>query len=496
MRLRAWLFLACMMNAIPAGAATRHEPGTIELSTVTVRGPDGKSVRVDMGTLFVPENRRVPSTRVVSIGFARVHGAPGSGSTPVFVLPGGPGRSYLNAFTDTDEPARERLSELLDYTAAGDVVVVDQRGYSRRGDILEVTAAPLPLDQPRTLEAEAASMKTLAAAAVSAYPGKDLSGYSIIDLAHDVDDLRAALGYRRIALSGQSFGSQWAFAVMRTYPESVSRAVLSGVEPLNAAYDMPSQIWASFQRIASEADQDAGLAPYLPSGGLMAAVDAIVERIARADVHVLVTDPASGQQVTVTMGTEDLQAAMLQPAADWPAYVLSIYHGHYQEWALDTLGRRRNSEGAVRLIEPLIDASLGVSRLRGKLLYSDPARRYLGVGDFDALIRSRTAWPTADVGDALRLPVASDIPVLFIHGDWDTSTPIDNTLGSLPYFRHGVALLVHRGTHHSREPLFAASPAIRDSVMRFLRTGVTHGLPTVAELQSPAFRRPAFPPPQ
>ncbi|WP_163332058.1 alpha/beta fold hydrolase, partial [Klebsiella aerogenes] len=65
---------------------------------------------------------------------------------------------------------------------------------------------------------------------LAAYPGKDLSGYTIAACADDVDALRQALGYPRIVLVGQSFGSQWSLAVMRRHPQIVTRAILSGVE--------------------------------------------------------------------------------------------------------------------------------------------------------------------------------------------------------------------------------------------------------------------------
>jgi pimeloyl-ACP methyl ester carboxylesterase len=73
-----------------------------------------------------------------------------------------------------------------------------------------------------------------------------------------------ALGYPKISLSGQSFGSQWSFAVMRLHPDVVARAVISGTEPLEKGFDMPSQILASLQRVAWEAEHDPKLQPYLP----------------------------------------------------------------------------------------------------------------------------------------------------------------------------------------------------------------------------------------
>jgi hypothetical protein len=68
-------------------------------------------------------------------------------------------------------------------------------------------------------------------------------------------------------------------------------------------------------------------------------------------------------------------------------------------------------------------------------------------------------------------------------------------LGMLPYFPNARAILVHRGGHHSREPLSAQRPDIAVSVVRFLRSGETDGLPAEAALPAPAFDVPDFAPP-
>lgn len=478
----------------PAAVAA-HRAGEIVTEAGVVTTADGARVGYEIGTLYAPENRRVAGSRVIGVGFGRIRAKRPTGAPPVFVLPGGPGRSYLGALTGDDAGSKAVLAQLLPYAEAGDVVLVDQRGWSTRGDVLELTVPEKPLDEARSRDAEAAEMTALARRAVAANPGKDLAGYTVVQCAEDVNDLRLALGYPKISLSGQSFGSQWSFAVMRLHPDVVARAVISGTEPLDKAFDMPSQILASLQRVAWEAEQDAKLKPYLPKGGLMGAVRAVEDRLRSAPVTVALPASTTGQARRITLGVGDFQGSLLRPPASWPAFVLSVYYGHYDDLAEEAAQRRANIEGPVRLIEPLIDSSLRAPAQRAYQLITDPATELLGLWDFDALMASAEAWPTPALDDAFRKPVPNQTPVIFIHGDWDIATPVDNMLGLLPYFPNARAILVHRGRHHSREPLFAQRPDIASRVLEFLRSGKLDGLPVEAELPAPIFDPPAFPPP-
>ncbi|MGH1557008.1 alpha/beta hydrolase [Caulobacter segnis] len=87
------------------------------------------------------------------------------------------------------------------------------------------------------------------------------------------------------------------------------------------------------------------------------------------------------------------------------------------------------------------------------------------------------------------------IPVVFVHGDWDTSTPIENTLGLLPYFPNGHAILVHRAGHDGAFYQLRESPVAKQAIYDFLRNGETHALPTEATLAAPRFEPPSFAPP-
>lgn len=493
MKRMPWLsilaLLPCLLMPSPARA---HQAGDIALTSGIVHAADGTPVPYEIGTLYVPEHRGAPDSRLIGVGFARIRGRAPASTPPVFWLPGGPGLAVLDAFDGSSEAARSRLASWLSYRDTADLVVIEQRGYSERGEKLTAMSPSWPRGRAFTAQDDIDDALLRVQAALAAHPDKDLAGYTIAACADDVDDLRLALGYRRISLFGGSFGSQWSFAVMRSHPDIVARAVLASIEPLDFGYDMPSPLLATLQRIAFESDRDPGLAPYLPPGGLMAAIDALRMRFAQGPITVDAQDGGA----PVTIGLADLQASLLAEAGTpetWPAFVLALYHGHYTAWARDVAEGRQARP--FKLIGPLIDTSLGITAAREFQLRNDPARAYVGEGGFAPYLAAAPRWPTPDMGDDYRRLQPIEVPILMVHGDWDTSTPLENMQAQLPYLRNGRAIVIHRGGHDGAFYQLREEPAAKAAVHHFLRTGEFTDLPVEVTLPLPVFALPDFPAP-
>ena len=238
----AVLLLAIAVSShVPSEGASgtpSKKPGEVVIVKAFLTTSETGRLAFELGTLYVPENRADPKSRLIGVGFARFRGLRPTGSPPLSLLPGGPGYSFLMELKQSSKKLASSLRDVLLYRRFGDVVLVDQRGYSQRGDILKFRYRDpgRPLDQPASLASETAAYVGMAKAAVAEFAGSgiDLRGYTVKDCADDVDDLRQAIGYGRIILVGGSFGSQWSFAVMRRHPDIVARALLWGVEPLDS----------------------------------------------------------------------------------------------------------------------------------------------------------------------------------------------------------------------------------------------------------------------
>lgn len=474
MRILFHLVLLIMIcrSVVAAGRGS----GEITSEKKSFKMRSGEVVNYELGTLFVPENRSDPDSRIIGIGFARLPAVEKSADVPpVFRLPGGPGSSFLPRL----KSARGRnLEDWLPQTARlrtfCDVVIVDQRGFSEHGDVLlgKMRSAQGSADSFPTVQDHADAFKLFAIETVAKFSESevDLRGYTVKECAYDVADLAKALGYEKITLSGTSFGSQWSFAVMRLHPELVARAVLSGVEPLNHSYDMPSYTFAALLRMWRAVDEDDRFKPYLPEGGMADAARVVIERLEREPIRLKRKNASTGEMVSDGIITPD------RFPYHEPRFILELYHGHTDRWR-HSPGRSAPEYRNVKLIQPLIDSSLGITPARRHLLWNDPANRYLRRRGFASYLAAADIWPGADVGDDFRAPVLSKIPVVFAQGDWDINTPIENTFEITPYFPNSRTIIAERGGHGVLEPIAEQLPKVWAEIAEFIRNGDLNDIP-------------------
>ncbi|HKY98519.1 MAG TPA: hypothetical protein VJL35_11730, partial [Gemmatimonadaceae bacterium] len=123
-----------LMQAVAVQASVR-KPGHVIIESASLRTPIGETIKFELGTLFVPENRADPKSRIIGVGFARFRPSHPTGVPPTFHLDGGPGASFLEGLRPGSN--RHPMPGMDLYRGIGDVVLIDQRGYSERGEVLK-----------------------------------------------------------------------------------------------------------------------------------------------------------------------------------------------------------------------------------------------------------------------------------------------------------------------------------------------------------------------
>ena len=273
------LFAALGLAAAPASAAP--------LAACRMAGVDEP---LRCATVTVPESRGKPGGRTLALKVYVIparHPAPGA--EPIYVLSGGPGETVSELAPDlVGSPLRE----------AHDIVLADQRGTGEghRLDCPPPAGAGLQrlLDTPLDVAALSACRDQLA-------KRFDLSAYTTVASADDLEDVRRALGHGRINLHGGSFGTYLGQVYLRDHGEHVNAAVFYSLVTLKNRVPLyhAREGQYGFDRMAEDCAADPACRAAYPD--LNADLAAILARLRREPARAVVKDPETGRTEEVLM---------------------------------------------------------------------------------------------------------------------------------------------------------------------------------------------------
>jgi len=452
---------------------------------------------VQRGLLTVSERHDAHNDGAIGIGFLRFVATGAAAAPPLFILPGGPAWSMRDLGDDflAQVPIFAVIDRLRQYQ---DVVVIEQRGYRHSIPSLDCVGLTSYEGMLRNGQDEIEAIRQTGAECHGAWlaRGADLAAFTVREAAADVDALRTALDYQEINLLGNSFGSHWAMAVMRYYPEPISTALIAGVEGPDHTFDVPSEVLGSLARLASVAEEDAALVHRIPEDGLLGALQAVIRRLENMPGGVVYSTTSDGKLVDIN--AEDIrQMARGFPYIDtaekaglWPAMVLELYAGNYRS-AADFSLRRRHFSPWHGLFSAM-DCASGASEPRRRLLTDDAARELIS----DINRRYLTAceiWNDADMGDDFRSGFRSGIPTVIVQGDWDISTPPENALSIRHFFTNHYYVGIQYGTHRELWATLYRNEEFLRSVQHFLSSGSFDTMPEHLVAPIPEFTKPDLP---
>ncbi len=452
------LLLTSFVGAQPKAGDVRIEPYAFENSR-------REKIDAERGTLYVPENRANPKSRLLELAFVRFKSTSTNPGSPIIYLAGGPGGSGIGAARGSRFPLFMALREI------GDVIALDQRGT---GESKPSVACPgnYELDPGVAPSYEAflqiARKRSRECVQLLKTQGADLAGYTTNESADDLEALRVALGAKKISLWGISYGTHLALATIKRHENSIDRAILAGIEGLDGTHKLPSQVQLHLADIAAHVKADPELGKKIPD--LLGLMRQVFESLDKAPVTVEVVDPRTKQPTKVvinkfvmqfltaaTIGTGDLTR--------YPRFYLSASQGDYSEVAAFWLGFSRTGIGSAMSF--VMDCASGGTKARmrqieketpGSMLWNYANIIFPDVCD---------AWDVKDLGDRFRKPAASNVPVLFISGTLDGRTPVSNGEMERKHFRNSHHLVLD-GAWHS-DPLFLSSPKIKDVMLEFMK---------------------------
>ena len=206
--------------AVPEGAQAGELTG-LEKCEFQPAGSKTKYA-AECATLVVPENWDKAGSRLIALPVVRIPASGPNPAEPVFFLQGGPGGPNL-VWAPPNWLLEKHAVVMVGYRGVEGTVTLS---CSEVGRLLKTHAGKdLFSEQART--EYMAAVKECAATLQEA--GVDLSGYTIPGVVADMEAARTALGYDRINLLGESYGTRVAQIYAYLHPDSLYRLVLIGI---------------------------------------------------------------------------------------------------------------------------------------------------------------------------------------------------------------------------------------------------------------------------
>ena len=437
-------------STVPEGA----KAGDMTLEPCAFVTASGR-YKADGGTLIVPESRDKAASRLIALPVMRVRAIVDKPAEPIFYLAGGPGQSNMSF-----KPPRDLL-------ANHDVVLVGYRGVD--GSIVldcpevkqAVEGVGNDLLGPPSLTNLGRAFRQCAARLQA--EGIDLNAYTMLDVVRDLEAARVALGYGRVNLLSESYGTRIAQIYAYQHPNNIYRSAMIGVNPPGRFVWEPDTIDRQVEYYARLCAQDPGCSAR--TSDLARTMRNVAHNMPRRWLFL----PIDAGKVKVT--TFALLFSRTTAALVFDAYI-AAEQGDSSGLALMSL--------AYDFVFPSMfvwgdlaakAASADYDRTRDYAAEMEPPGSILGA-PFSKLLWSSAAWPTAPIPEEFRKAQHSDVETLLVSGSVDFSTPAEYaTHELLPQLTKGKqVILAEMG--HTQDLWTVRRPATIRLLTSFYDTGL------------------------
>ena len=474
--LAASFFLGSAIAPPPPGLGLHLSPCTIGKTKVSAR----------CGTFVVYEDRAARSGRTIALPVI-VLGARKPNGRALVWNPGGPGATSTQfaPFIADGQFAKE-IDKLRDEY---DVAFIDNRGtggaYPQQCDLA-------PSAHPELYFRQIWPDSLLTACRARLARNANLSLYTTNMAADDLDDFRAAMGYPKLVLDGESYGTYFYLVYIRRHDGHVESAILDGVAPphfLIIPLEDAGGAQLAMNLLTQACERDATCNAHFPA--FAAHFAALAHRFDDGPVKVTIQNPATKHSQTVLLSKEVFADRLRQtlytagPAAYVPFIVERAYGGDYVP-----LGKMidQTTQGLASILSAGLNLSVTCAEDIPFITEADVARTSAGSFEGDARVRAQQRacriWNVMPVSPDFNQPVRSNVPVLMVSGTDDPTSPQKYGKMELQDLPNGRRALV-KGASHGFE-----TPCIDKLMVDFVLAGSAKNLDVDA--CSGSFARPPF----
>lgn len=447
------------MSLWPLSHAWAAAPATAEPDWTPMKCPMEVSARfkVDCGMVTVPEEHSDPDGPSIQIAVAVVHSSGDSPAPdPILFINGGPGARTLDAMSLWLETFS--LGPLL---AKRDIVFFDQRGTGYSQPALVCTESP----SANPLESLLHAPSLIACRDRLEESGTNLDAYTSAQNAGDIAALGKALGYESWNLYGVSFGARIALTTLRDRPEGVRSVVLDAITPIEADLLLEDPVYAErvLRHLFAACRADTICRVAYPD--VEQIYDDLVRELVQTPVSLEVTNAKTGETRVEEINGATLNGTVIgmlgsPGAAGIPGLIYELRAGNYDS-IISSLESSWEAEAATEGKPIPLGAQLAII-CNEEAPFVTLAEMEQMLADYPPEAHSRAVigatlytacqtWGVGQVNPVEDAPIASDVPVLVLAGEYDAVRPLveahraaaplgDATVVEFPGAGHAVAL--------------------------------------------------------
>jgi pimeloyl-ACP methyl ester carboxylesterase len=456
----------CAAQAQVAADGPKRREGEIWFEPIKTE-VGGQAYEGERGHLMVRENRKNANSNLIELVFIRLKSTTDKPGPPTVYLDGGPGSSATNiAGFPEYMRAFQKLREV------GDVILLDQRGVGRsKPNLTYRTPESLPTDvfADRQVALRAFKERAKLAADYFRSQGVDVLAYNSLESAHDVDDLRKALGAEKVNLVGFSYGTHLGLACIRYHGKNVNRVVLIGTEGPDHTDKLPSTSHNSIRRLSDIVAKDPQIGTKMPD--LAGTLKRILDRLEKEPVTISITDQRTRKPIDVKVGRMGLQFLIMRDLGDvsdlpiFPLWFYTMDKGDYSILKRFVERRYNQFSAGISVMTLVTDISSGVSKSRQLQIQKEARTALLGDIVNFPISEMGDVFGNPDLGDEYRSPIKTDVPTLFVSGVLDNNTQPFQADDVRKTFKNSTHLVIDNAGHES----MLVDPQVQQTMVQFLR---------------------------
>ncbi|MCP4322441.1 MAG: alpha/beta hydrolase [Alteromonadales bacterium] len=427
-----------------------------------------QSVIAYEGSIQVLENRNGKNSRTIPLTYVRFPATGNKKGSPIVYLSGGPGGSGIS----TAQYPNFRFPLFMALREFGDVIALDQRGTGKSRIVPRCESKQaLPLNE-RLSETQVTNIYRAAAKECVDFwdkEGADVLGYTTIQSAYDLNDLRQHLQAEKLTLWGVSYGTRLALTSLKVMENHIDKMVLASAEGLNQTVKLPARTDAYFKRLQQAINKQPKAQKAYPD------VIGLIKRVNRkleANPITVTIPKKDGEPVEFLFQKSHMQgmtSAMISDPHRYVSMLLQIYSAldNGVTAMLPSVIERAgllDSKINFDIMSFGMDVASGVTDKRLALIEQQAPVSLVGKMLNFPMPHLNKVTPKLDLGDDFRVKPQSNVPTLLLSGTLDGRTYVQSQYEATAGLSNLTKVTIKNAGHN----LLMVSPKVTETIKAFL----------------------------